>query len=61
MFSRKYLAVTVALLFSGGTASADVVITGWNLNNVSVSTTSPGTAGTSTIYGRRRPELRPVL
>ena len=45
---KKALAITAALLFSGGTASA-AVITGWNLGNVSV---SPTAEGTSTIYDR---------
>ncbi len=46
------VAVTAALLLSAGTASASTTITGWNLDNVSVSTTSPTAAGTSTIYDR---------
>ena len=45
---KKALAITAALLFSGGTASAAVVITDWNLGNVSVSALTG--AGTSTVY-----------
>lgn len=44
--TKKSLAITAALLLTGGTASA-TVITGWDLGNVSVSTTTG--AGTSTI------------
>jgi hypothetical protein len=44
---KKSLAIAAALLLTGGTASAAAVITGWNLDNVGVSTTSG--AGTSTI------------
>jgi hypothetical protein len=46
---KKSLAVAAALLLTGGTASAAAVITGWNLDNVSVSTATPNVAGTSTI------------
>ena len=45
--TKKSLAITAALLLTGGTASA-AVITDWNLDNVSVSADSSG-AGTSTI------------
>ena len=46
MFKTKIsVAVTAALLLSGGTASAAVSITDWNLDNVSVN----NAAGTSTI------------
>jgi len=48
--TKKSLAVAVALLLSGGAASAAAVITGWNMDNVEVSSTSG--AGTSTIYDR---------
>lgn len=46
--TKKSLAITAALLLVCGTASADVVIMDWNLNNVSVSTATG--AGTSTLY-----------
>jgi hypothetical protein len=49
MFKTKIsVAVTAALLLSGGTASAAVTITGWDLGNVSSSSASG--EGTSTIY-----------
>jgi hypothetical protein len=48
--TKKSLAITAAFLLTGGTSSAAVVITDWNLDNVSVSTTTG--AGTSTIYDR---------
>ena len=51
MFKTKIsVAVTAALLLSGGTASAAVTITGWDLGNVSSSSVSGD--GTSTIYDR---------
>jgi hypothetical protein len=49
---KKTLAVAAALLLTGGTASAAAVITGWNLDNVAVSTTAPNVEGTSTLYDR---------
>ncbi len=51
MFTKKTLAVAAALLCSGGTASAAVVITDWNTDNVSSVSDAAG-AGTSTIYDR---------
>lgn len=44
-------AAAVAIL-AAGSASADVVITGWNTNNVAVSTSSTDVAGESVIYDR---------
>lgn len=46
--TKKNLAITTALLLTGGAASAAPVITGWNLDNVSVSAATG--AGASTLY-----------
>ncbi len=51
-YTKKSLAVAAALLFTGGTASAAAVITGWNLDNVAVSTSASSVEGTSTIFDR---------
>ncbi|WP_158288934.1 choice-of-anchor F family protein [Rubrivivax albus] len=52
MWSKKGVAVAAALVLSGTGLQAAPVITGWNTDNVAVSTAINGVAGESVIYDR---------
>lgn len=52
MWNKKGVAVAAALLLSGAGLHAAPVITGWNTDNVAVSTAINGVAGESVIYDR---------
>lgn len=52
LWSKRKVAAAAAVLLASGAADAGPVITGWNLDNVAVSTSALATAGESVIYDR---------